>query len=345
LGRNRGSLVTNNRSCRKEHFDWSIYHKPKRILTDDQELTLTNGTMRPLLDYVLSQPDVRFDIRHHKANLYFRGGNLLRIAFEKSPSGGIHHFGEFDLNYSVRDSSLRRANNIVRVSLDTEDEVKNCAAELERFRGHMLGWWADHPKGERTYEQYIAAANEHLDRQAPPEYLVVDIEYQYARRRFDLVALRRNPTEADPVGFLKPHLSLWELKCDKRALSGTSGLIDHADDYSRFVRAENGEHANRAKTEYAAMVKQKQRLRLLPQFDLEEFSAKRPEFLLLFADYEVREPGLTQPLASFLGCLEKDGLLDSAGFADIPRTGERFEEDLTVGPPMSTKAFLDYRCS
>lgn len=335
--------MTNNRSCDKKDFDWSIYRKPKRILSDDQELALTEGTMRPLLDYALSQPDVRFDIRHHKANLYFRGGNLLRIAFEKSASGGINHFGEFDLNYSIPKGAARLKPSIRRVELDTEADVAACLIELDRFKDLMLNWWEDYPKGERTYEQYIASANEYFEPAMPPEYMVIDIEYQYARRRFDLVAMRRNPTNTDPVGFRTPLLSLWELKCDKRALAGKSGLFDHAVDYRDFVLKQEGAHAGRAQDEYMMMVQQKVRLELLPDCGFAAFAPARPEYLLLFADYDVHQPTLDRPLAAFLDCLEAAGLSRDVKFADIQRTGERFQEDLTVHTPMSAVEFGRYR--
>jgi hypothetical protein len=334
--------VTNNRSCDKKDFNWSVYHKPKRILSGSQELALSEGLLRPLLDYVLSHPEVRLDIRHHKANLYYRGGNLLRLASE-GVLHGVRHFGEFDLNYSVPKGAKRLAGNVHTLALNTRADVDACVSELDRFKEQMLTWWADYPKGERTYEQYIASANESYDPNLPPEYLVIDLEYQYARRRFDLVAMKRNPTTSDPIGFQEPQLSLWELKCDQRALSGKAGLLDHAVDYRQFVLAEPDVHVRRAQDEYAKVVLQKQRLGLFPDCGFTKFSPGTPEFLLLFADYAVGQRALDRPLEDFTTCLEVAGLLEHVAFTSIPRTGERFEEDLTVGPPMTAAEFRNYR--
>ena len=82
------------------------------------------------------------------------------------------------------------------------------------------------------------------------DFVIVDIEYCYARRSFDLVGF-------DSAGLPQPRLMYCELKCSGAALNGTSGLRDHGIDFGEFLGAEDGRHVESSKRELAAMVQQK----------------------------------------------------------------------------------------
>ena len=62
--------MATNKSCRKDEFDWSSYKKAPRKLAPPVEAALLQGHLRPILEYVHSQSEVRLDIRPGKANLY-----------------------------------------------------------------------------------------------------------------------------------------------------------------------------------------------------------------------------------------------------------------------------------
>lgn len=131
----------------------------------------------------------------------------------------------------------------------------------------------------------------------PADFLVLDLEYQYAQRRFDMVAAKRMPTEDDATGWAAPDLVFLEVKSDYNACSGNSGLGDHARDYRDIITARGGGHAQEIKLEYEHVVAQKVRLGLLdPSIAVRHFSRAVPALLVVFVDLDPNVPSLLAPL-------------------------------------------------
>jgi hypothetical protein len=292
--------VATNKSCNKADFDWTRYKKAPRRLTAVQLEALKTGHLRPLLDYVLAHPEVRFDIRPSGANIYYDGGSLLQLEGGlRTPLRGIFNLGYVG-EHGEHVSELVDAAGVKGL--------------LERFPERREQMWrhrhAGHGRDERRNQQLIARAN---DGRAPDAALVaVDIEYANARRIFDLVCFDRAELPC-------PRLVLVELKCRGAALNGKSGLQEHAIDFCEFLRAEGGRHVELALGELSTMVHQKVHLGLLPaDLGFEAFAAEPPEFLVLFADYDACRPQLTTPLRQLRR--EIDDRLDGTGhlrFADL----------------------------
>ena len=72
------------------------------------------------------------------------------------------------------------------------------------------------------------------------------------------------------------------------------------------------------------MIRQKQRLGLLSaDLGFEEFSDEQPEFLVMFADYDVCQNQLRTPLASLRAEIEQRlGSLELLKFADFPKVDD-----------------------
>jgi hypothetical protein len=303
-----GSVAT-NKSCDKADFDWGIYDKALRRLTPAQEEALREGHLRPLLDFVLAEPEVRFDIRPDAANIYFDGGSLMQLKngtqlpFKGTFSRG--YVGEKGHDVNVLDDLAA-----------VEREVEGFAQRRRHMREHD---GEGYKRAERRIQQFIARANGASSSLADAgDYVVIDIEYAYARRKFDLVLFDRSELP-------RPRLIYGELKCRSGALNGKAGLQQHGIDFGDFLCAEGGRHVELSKREYAGVIEQKQRLGLLsPDLDFDGFSAELPEFLVLFADYEVSQAGLRTPVARMRAEIEKRlGSLDLLRFADFPE----FDDD------------------
>lgn len=319
-----------NKSCSKDKFDWPSYKKGLRRLAPAQEKALSSGHLRPLLDYVLDHPDVRLDIRPGKANLYFDGGNLLRLeGGTRSPLRGV-----FDRGYTG-------GKGLESYDLSDSTSVRSVIADLNNFRTAMMSW-RETGKGrtERRYGQFIARANRGRSLGDTGEFIIFDIEYSYARRCFDFLAFDRS-------GLPEPRLMLGELKCLAGALNGTSGLRDHGVDFGDFLLAENGRHIGIARAELAEMVKQKQRLGLIDHdLDFVGFANERPEFLVMFADYKVRQKQLDTPLSRLREEVTRRlGDTTLLRFADFPTTddGSTPLMRLTRGDVMTSEGFDEYR--
>jgi hypothetical protein len=165
----------------------------------------------------------------------------------------------------------------------------------------MDDWWTRNPKDERTHCQAMATTNSAKNGLPQTDYLVLDLEYQWAQRRFDLIAAKRRMTEQDPTGWVEPDLVFVEVKSDYRACSRKSGLGDHARDYRDIITARSGQSINDIKIEYQNVIVQKQCLELLHKsIPFKRFSAAVPELLVVIVDLDQDDSRLLKPLTEVM---------------------------------------------
>jgi hypothetical protein len=291
---------------------------------------LSNGHLRPLLDYALADPEVRFDIRPGGANLYYDGGSLLRLeGGTRSPFRGIYSKG-----YVGEKGEDERELT----------ELPSTLSLIASFRERREQMWQHRHSGkgrdERRNQQAIARANSGRPRATVGDFVIVDTEYDNGRRIFDLVGF-------DCACLPRPKLIFIELKCEGGALNGKSGLQDHAIDYGDFLCAQDGRHVGLSQRELSNMVKQKVDLGLLSaDLGFEEFATEPPEFLILFADYDVCRAQLTTPLTRMRAEIEQRlGGLELLRFADLPVVDDGSTERLRLRRDqiMDSQAFDTYR--
>ena len=307
--------MATNKSCDRGEFDWGIYKKALRRLTPAQEEALGGGRLRPLLDYVLAEPEVRFDIRPNAANIYYDGGSLLQLKNgTRRPFTGTFsrgYIGEKGYDESLLDCLAA-----------SEFEVRGFEKRRRQMREHD---GEGYKRAERRIQQFIARANGGQSLAEAADFIVIDIEYANARRKFDLVLF-------DCSQLPRPRLIFCELKCRSGALKGIAGLQRHGADFGDFLRAGGGRHVELCKREYAGVIGQKQRLGLLSaDLGFEEFSDEQPQFLVLFADYDVCRNELRTPLAGLRAEVEQRlGNLELLKFAHFPKVDHGSKELLRL---------------
>lgn len=275
----------------KREFDWRTYHKPARILSPEQEESLAQGILAPLLSWAIALPTVRFEIRARQALIYDHGTPLLRIRGAEQPFSG-----EIDANVRLPRAERSGQEQLETWPLSTPDEVSAVLGVLETL--HELS--GEFARAADPTERAVlhSFSSEHAGRADDAGYLVVDTEYQYGRRRFDFVAARRAEGVAGPGGFTTPRLVLGQLKSGGRPLGGTGGLVAHAADFADFATALGGTHLTKAKEELDALVCQKCRLGLLPgDLPFRHFTADDPEYLVVLAGMDLADTSLDAPLA------------------------------------------------
>jgi len=255
----------------KRQFDWMTYTKPARLLTEDQEASLHDGLLTPLRLLVAETPALRLDIRARSLSLYYRGASLLRLTGEPF----------------VAEIELAEGGAPERLPLETEAQVEallgRISLERERVDGDAASMGA--AAARREVLQQLASANEGADLFAS-EYVVVDLEYTYGKRRYDLVALKRLEGVTGPGGFAHPQLAFVDVRCCGQPLGGGNGLDAVGGDLADFVKATGGTHLARAQAEIAELVAQKTRLGLLPEtIELREMREGLPELLVAFVGY------------------------------------------------------------
>ena len=210
----------------RREFDWRTYTKPPRLLTAEQERAFADGLLSPLLRWALTRDSVRFEVRSRQAAIYHSGTMLLRIRGVEPP-----FLGEIDANVRLPKSERSGAERLESWPLSSAAEVESVLAELEAISEFSEQAGADDPPTERGALHAFAAANDGR-RGAEASYIIADTEFQYGKRRFDFVGMRRAEAVGGAAGFTTPRLVFGQFKSEGRSLSGSSGLVAHAADFA-----------------------------------------------------------------------------------------------------------------
>lgn len=275
---------------KKQQVDLNTYRKIPRLLTEPMEVALgPGGILHPLLVAVVNDSRLRLDIRGRRFNVYYGGGSLMRV-YERKRLWMLH----FDEKY-FKGGALKPP--ILPTQVSEIKDVHDWVQAFPKLIDGMDYWWKRHPKGEQAHSHAMAAANSGMAGPPSADYLVLDLEYQWAHRRLDMVAAKRRPTKKDATGWAEPDLVLIEVKSEYSACSGIAGLRDHARDYQDIITSSDGRHVKDIKLEYENVIAQKTRLGLLDKsLGLSSFSPAVPELLLVFVNLDLNVPSLRAPL-------------------------------------------------
>lgn len=170
----------------------------KRFIHD-----LLEGELTTYLSEVKNNKTLSLEIRDGYINIYYRGGNLLRIIQRKV---GYEFF--FDAKYCTQEND-----KALIESLSKRDSI----SYIKHFHGlikFMDQWFETHPKLEREHQHSLLIHN--------PK--IVDVEYQVKNiSRLDMLMVDGNT------------LYIVENKYGLGAVSGKAGLAKHYQDISRII--------------------------------------------------------------------------------------------------------------
>ena len=270
----------------KREVDLDSYQKSARLLAESMETALgPGGGLHSLLLAVNRDARLRVDIRHRRFNVYYRGGSLLLVDGRKSPP-----ILRFDRKYFRNEEHKLPS---LPPQFEKPDDIRAWIDAFPDLMKGMDGWWnrKSAQKGahdhERDHCQAMATANSARTSSPSTEYLVLDLEYQWAQRRFDMVAAKRRPTDADQTGWVEPDFVFVEVKSEYGACCGTSGIGAHIQDYQEIIGARDGLCVQSIKDEYQNLVTQKRCLRLLTSsLPFKQFSVRVPELLIVLVDLD-----------------------------------------------------------
>ncbi|MGD9685809.1 MAG: hypothetical protein AB7U43_02410 [Desulfobacter sp.] len=215
-----------------------------------------------LVEIVNADKTLDLQIRCSYINIYYLGGNLLKISGFNSRSGRISF--HFDKKYFERKNGKHLPAKLPAVPSAFSD----WKCSLDRLKNVMDGWFADYPKTERQTQHELCLMHRN-DNQS--KWIVIDIEYaawlhdaEKGRKlcRFDMVAVKRDSIrQGQPLT-----LFLIELKEGDKALSNKSGVEAHARDFLQFLNYQNDKKARSAFTDSMKnIIHEKVELGLLPK--------------------------------------------------------------------------------
>ena len=191
-----------------------------RVLSDAFKEELLSGYLSILLQRVKNDQTLMLAIREGYINIYYRGGNILKLT---AAANQKTYRAEFDKKYcSGLDFTLPECPN----SIASKEDMLQWLESFPLRKQIMDFWFTTNPKAEREFQQLIVRENNYSSISNDTEYFIADIELADAteRARFDLLAFKWTSKErkADSV-----RLALIEMKYGDDSLQGKSGVVAH----------------------------------------------------------------------------------------------------------------------
>jgi hypothetical protein len=198
----------------------------KRELSATFMSDLLYGSLKAVLAFIHKDNTLDLEIRERFVNIYYRGGNILRIT---EIGVNSYQFG-FDSNYLPTKSTGFIAPN----------PGTNWDLYFPMMKQAMDFYFSKHRKEEREYQQLVVRENNYSSISNGTDYFIIDIEYDnHEHARFDLVAVEW-PSKASHRKLAKdykPKLVVIEMKYGDGALTGTAGMKKHLSDFNLFIKS------------------------------------------------------------------------------------------------------------
>ena len=252
------------------------------------------GQLKDCLIYVRDDDTLDMEIRENSINIYYRGGNVLKV----KKNGNSYQYG-FDDNYLPSNSTG------IKNRLHELRNHNNWNDYFPKAKQAMDFYFKDHQKEEREFQQLVVRENNFSSIANGTDYFIIDIEYDnHKNARFDIIAVEW-PSETSKRKLLanyKPKLVIIEMKYGDGALSGNSGMKKHENDFLEFIS--NEADLNEFKKEMLFLFKQKRELGLIPCLSSSKNSNEIKEFvedvdlLFLIANHDPASQKLTKELSS-----------------------------------------------
>ena len=229
----------------------------QRGLTESFMHDLRETVLAPLLERVKRDTSLDMEIRQEYINIYYRGGNLLRVSREDNGEG---YSAFFETKYGPTSQQLLPSKS----GADTDRWL----AQFPEMKNTMDLWFGKHPKAERASQQMVVYENNVAPWTGGNDYFIIDIEYaNHIGARFDLVALRWDSKASARKLHrdFRPKLAVIEMKIGDGALKGEAGLLDHYQQWETFFS--DGNRVALFKQEMLNVFRQKHTLGLIPALE------------------------------------------------------------------------------
>lgn len=198
-----------------------------RGLSDTFIKELKSGFLKPVLDTVRSDPTLCLEIRKNYINIYYRGGNILKITQRKRKN--VSFLAHFEKKYFSEATPI-----LPQCLLNAPEDVSNWISSVPSLK-HVMDIWFDlHPRKERELQQLMLREN-NLVKNA--DYFICDIEYTQpdSEYRFDIIAIHWPSSSAKDLNNKKSGMTFIEIKQGDKALKGNSGIGKHIDKINEFL--------------------------------------------------------------------------------------------------------------
>ena len=241
-----------------QHQNGGIADKDRTLRKIDDRFIddLREGDLSVFLDRVKADDNLCLEVRNNHINIYYRGGNLLKISQAKS--GYLLYFNpKYCLNKGNDD-------NYELLSALKTNDIDGYAQSLDLMLSEMDDWLEAHPKPEREFQHDLVKSN----------LCIVDIEYQ-----------TKHTSRLDMILFSDNNIIIVENKLGKGVVSGKAGIAKHYKDMCDILNDDQAR--NELIRSVANISAAKYKLGLLDKPILEH-EIHGIEILFLLAEYSER---------------------------------------------------------
>jgi hypothetical protein len=186
-----------------------------------------NGLLHTILERVKVDHTLMLAIRDRYMNIYYRGGNILKI--QEQGNGMYRSFFDEQYNKEARPLAPRPAS--IRRQADAQEWVK----ALPQLKELMDYYFSLRNKPEREFQQLVARENNFSPISNESEYFVSDIEFADSdlSARFDMLAIRWLASQRKKG--CRCRAAFIEMKYGDSAIQGSAGLLKHLEDIDSFI--------------------------------------------------------------------------------------------------------------
>ena len=249
------------------------------------------GMLNPILEQVKKDHTLMLAIREGYINIYYRGGNILKVTEHRE--GFYLAFFEDEYNKTGQKIPTSPA------TITNQSDAQTWVTSIPKRKNIMDEYFAAYGKAEREFQQLVARENNCSSISGETEYFVSDIEVTIARRaRLDIIAIRWLASQRKKGSNCKP--ALIEMKYGDGALEGKAGLLKHLKDMDTLI-SDKELYSNLLET-MESQFNQLDELDLL-KFNKGTSNAKvklnvedRPEVIFILANHNPRSPKLKKIL-------------------------------------------------
>lgn len=264
-----------------------------RTINDRFIQDLKEGELSFFLTQVKTNQELCLEVRNGYINIYYRGGNLLKIT-QKSKN----YTFDFDTNYCL---NKHNDTNYPLLKSLSKNNTKDYIDHFFLMLKEMDEWFLYHPKAEREFQHNLINANKNI----------IDIEYQV-----------RNKSRLDMIIYKDNKLMIVENKYGTGAISGQAGLSKHYQDISRIISNEDTYNELCQSMIHISQIKYKLGLR---DYFITSEDIKHIEILFLFANYNLKSKSIFNELllidkkipVKFLFMNKTDSIIDYNQIKDI----------------------------
>ena len=194
------------------------------------DLVDSDGVLHPILTRVKKDHTLMLAIRENFINIYYRGGNILKIM--------EHNKGSYQASFDDRYNKLGLLIPDSPSEINNQNDSRSWIDSFPSRKNIMDEYFSTYGKAEREFQQLIARENNNSTISNESEYFVSDIEVTEPYARFDIMAIRWLAAQRKNGSNCKA--ALIEMKYGDSALTGSAGLLKHLKDMEKLITNKDG---------------------------------------------------------------------------------------------------------